>query len=59
MINYNMPYHIIEEEEGEFKPRLSFQSFDEAVEFIKFAPCKYIIVTSEELEKFYDNDSTE
>jgi hypothetical protein len=54
MIDYNMPVHVVEEDEGEYHPCLSFASFDEAYEFIKFAPGHYIIVTTEELEDLMD-----
>jgi len=56
MINYNMPVHIIEDNEGEYNPRISFESFEEALEFIKFAPGHYIVVTTEELEDLLDID---
>ena len=54
MIDYNMPVHIVEDAEGEYNPCVSFETFDEALEFIKFAPGNYIIVTTEELEDFID-----
>ena len=54
MIDYNMPVHIVEDDEGEYTPCVSFATLEEAVEFIKFAPGHYIIVTTEELEDLLD-----
>ena len=55
MLNYSMPYHIIEEDDGDYCPKLSFETLEEALEFIKFAPGSNLhIVTSEELEDFVD-----
>ena len=54
MIDYNMPVHIIEDNEGEYNPRVSFDSYEEAFEFIKFAPSHYLVVTTEELEDLMD-----
>ena len=53
VLNYNLPYHIIEEEDGEYCAKLSFESIEEAQEFIKFAPDKNLfIVTTEQLEDY-------
>ncbi len=54
MIDYNMPVHIVEDDDGEYNPRMSFETFEEAMEFIKFAPGHYIILTTEELEDLLD-----
>lgn len=54
MIDYNMPVHIVEDDEGEYRPCLSFETFEEAYEFIKFAPGRYIVVSTEELEDLTD-----
>ncbi len=53
MLNYNYRYHIVEEEEGEYSPKLSFPTFDEAMEFVKLAPDKnLIVIPTEELDDF-------
>lgn len=55
MLNHNYQYHIIEEEEGEYSLKLSFPTFDEAMEFVKFAPGKNLkIVPTEELDDFIE-----
>lgn len=54
MIDYSKPFHVIDEADGEFKPQVSFDSIEEAIEFIKFAPGNYIIVTTADLEDFID-----
>jgi hypothetical protein len=56
MLNYNYQYHIIEEDEGEYVPKLSFPTLDEALEFLKFASGKNLmIVPTEELDDFIDD----
>jgi len=54
MIDYNMPVHIIEDNEGEYNPCVSFETYEEAFEFIRFAPGHYIVVTTDELEDLMD-----
>ncbi|MBN1301626.1 MAG: hypothetical protein JW995_10465 [Melioribacteraceae bacterium] len=55
MLNYNLSYHIIEEKNGEYYPKLSFDTYDDALEFLRFAPeINLFIVTSEELEDYID-----
>ena len=55
MLDYTKPYPIVEEDNGDYCPKLSFESLDEAMEFMKFAPGpNLIILTSEELEDYLD-----
>lgn len=55
MLDYTMPYHIIEEDEGDYVPKLSFESLEEALEFMKFAPGANLqVISSDELEDFID-----
>ena len=57
MLNYGLAYHIIEEEDGEYYPKLSFETLEEALEFMKFAPGSNLkVITSEELEDYIDDD---
>jgi len=55
VLDYNLPYHIIQEWDDEtYHPKLSFKSLSEAKEFIKFAPTpKLIIVKTKELKNYY------
>ncbi|MFC2084771.1 hypothetical protein ACFLS9_06920 [Bacteroidota bacterium] len=52
MIDYSLPYHLIEEVDGDYKFRLSFQSYEDALDFIKFAPGSFLVVASDELEEY-------
>lgn len=55
MIDYELPYHILEEDdEGNYLPRLSFRSYEEAFEFTKFVPGNLIIVSKSELDDFLE-----
>ena len=55
MLDYNLPYHVIEEEEDyTFIPKLSFKSFGEAKEFVQFCPKpNLVIVKTKELKNYY------
>ena len=45
---------IQEEDEDTFRPKLSFKSYDDAVEFVKFAhSSNLIIVKTQDLKNFY------
>ena len=55
MLDYSMPYHLVEEDDGDYLPKLSFETLEEALEFVKFAPgAKLQVVSSEELEDLID-----
>lgn len=44
----------MEEDEDTYLPKLSFKSYDDAKEFIKFAPTpNLIIVKTQELKNYY------
>lgn len=55
MLNYKLPYHVIQETEDEvYVPKLSFKSKEDAAEFIKFAPLpNLIIIKTEDVKKYY------
>ncbi len=55
MLDYNMPYHVLEEEEDyTFIPKLSFKSFGEAKDFVRFCPKpNLIIVKTRELKNYF------
>jgi hypothetical protein len=55
VLDYNLPYHVIEEiEEDTFVPKLSFKTIDDAREFVKFCPKpNLIIVRTKELKHFF------
>ena len=55
MLDYNLPYHIIQEsEEDIYLPKVSFRTIAEAKEFIQFAPNpNLIIVKTRELKNYY------
>lgn len=55
MLNYKYQYHIVEEDEGEYSVKLSFPTLEEAMEFVKFAPGKNLmVIPTEELDDFID-----
>ena len=55
MLDYSKPFHIVEDDNGDYCPKVSFDSLEEAMEFIKFAPApNLIVISSEELEDFLD-----
>lgn len=55
MLDYNLPYHILQEEEDEtFIPKISFKNYEEAKEFIAFAAnSNLILVTTKELKNYF------
>ena len=55
LLDYKLPYHVIQEEDDDtFRPKLSFKSYEDAREFIKFAPNpNLIIVKTRELKDYY------
>jgi len=55
MLDYKMPYHVIKEEDSDvFTPKLSFKSYEDAVEFVKFAHSpNLLIVRTKELKDYY------
>ena len=55
MLDYELPYHVIQEEDEEtFLPKLSFKTLEEAKEFVAFAHCpSLIIVKTKELNNYY------
>lgn len=55
MLDYKLPYHVIQEEDEDiYRPKLSFNNYEDAVEFIKFAHVPdLIIVTTNELKNYY------
>jgi len=55
VLDYKLPYHVIQEEDGDtFRPKLSFKSYDDALEFVKFAHVPdLIVVKTEDLKNFY------
>ena len=55
MLDYNLPYHVIEEEEDDvFLPKLSFKTYGEAKEFVQFCPKhNLIIVKTRELKNYF------
>ena len=55
VLDYNLPYHVIqEEEEDTYRPKLSFKNYEDAIEFIKFAHTPdLIVVKTQDLKKFY------
>lgn len=55
MLNYKLPYHVIQETEDEvYIPKLSFSSKEDALEFIKFAPLpNLVVIKTEDLRKYY------
>ena len=55
MLDYNLPYHVIQEEDEDiYRPKLSFKTHEDAVEFIKFAHSpNLIVVKTQELKNFY------
>ena len=54
MLDYNLPYHVIEEEEDEyFLPKLSFKTYEDAKEFVQICPkSNLIIVKTRELKNY-------
>lgn len=55
VLDYNLQYHVIQEEEDDsYIPKLSFTTFEEAKEFVQFAPNpNLIIATTKELKNYY------
>jgi hypothetical protein len=55
VLDYNLPYHIIEEEDDDaFLQKVSFRTYAEAKEFIQFAPnSNLIIVKTKDLKNYY------
>jgi hypothetical protein len=56
MLDYKLPYHVIQEDEDEdyYLPKLSFSALEDAKEFINFAPHpNLIIVKTRELKNYY------
>ena len=55
MLDYKLPYHVLQEEEDDtYRPKLSFNTLEDAKEFIKFAPTpNLIIVATKELKNYY------
>ncbi len=55
MLDYTLPYHVIQEEdEDTYLPKLSFKTYEDALEFIKFAhSANLIVVKTQELKNFY------
>ncbi|MCB9208404.1 MAG: hypothetical protein H6612_07375 [Ignavibacteriales bacterium] len=55
MLDYKLPYHVIEEdEEDTYIPKLSFKTYEEAKEFIMFCPNpNLIIVKTSELKRYF------
>lgn len=49
-----MPFHILEDRDGEFIPKLSFESEEEAAEFITFLKGNFFVVSVDELEEYVD-----
>ncbi len=57
MLDYKLPYHVLQEEEDEtYLPKISFKSYEEAKEFVTFASNKdLIVVTTNELKNYFLN----
>ena len=55
MLDYKLPYHVLQEADEEvFIPKISFQQFEDAKEFVKFAPNpNLIIVSTKELKNYF------
>ena len=55
VLDYNLPYHVIQEEEDDtYRPKLSFRTFEDAKEFVQFAPNpNLIVVKTQELKNYY------
>jgi len=55
VLDYKLPYHVIQEEDDDtFRPKLSFSTLEDAEEFVRFAPIpKLIIVKTNELKHYY------
>jgi SepF-like predicted cell division protein (DUF552 family) len=56
MLDYKLPYHVIQEDEDEdiYLPKLSFSTLEDAKEFINFAPHpNLIVVKTKELKNYY------
>lgn len=55
MLDYKLPYHVIQEAEDDaYVPKLSFASFEEAEEFVKFASIpNLIIIETKEVRDYY------
>jgi hypothetical protein len=55
VLDYKLPYHVIQEDEEEtFRPKLSFKTLVDAKEFVRFASSpNLIIVKTNELKDYY------
>lgn len=55
VLDYNLPYHVLQEEEDYiYQSKLSFNSLEDAKEFIKFAPNpNLLIVQTEDLKNYF------
>jgi len=45
-------YHVVEEKDGVYNDRLVFQTYEEALEFIRFIRGRFIILNENELDDF-------
>lgn len=55
MLDYKLPYHVLQEEDEEiYLAKLSFKNYEEANEFVKFAHNPNLtIVSTKELKKYF------
>ena len=55
MLDYKLPYHVLQEEDDDtYLPKISFKSYEEAKEFMAFASNKnLIVVTTSEVKNYF------
>lgn len=55
MLDYKLPYHILQEQDDDtYLPKISFRNYEEAKEFVAFAPNpNLIVVTTNELKNYF------
>ena len=49
-------YHVVEEKDGVYNDRLAFQTYEEALEFIRFIRGRFIILNENELDDFITDE---
>jgi len=54
MFDDNLDYHIIEERDGEYIPKISFETYEDAEEFFSFLSNRFFIVEKEKLEEYLE-----
>lgn len=52
-------YHIVEEKDGVYNDRLVFQTYEEALEFIRFIRGRFIILKENELDDYITDEETQ